>query len=81
MVSTNVGVECYVQWDWFDLGLTGGLMYNPRFRELAGTPVLPYGLPFLQKVIDGAVLRLYYAPPIPKHEYTEQFIFQMQFQL
>jgi hypothetical protein len=56
-------------------------MYNPRFRELAGTPVLPYGLPFLQKVIDGAVLRLYYAPPIPKHEYTEQFIFQMQFQL
>ena len=81
IISTNVGVECQLRTDFVDFGLAGGLMYNPRFKEAAGTPVIPYALPYLHKQIDRVGLRLYYSPPIPGHEYTEQVIFQMHLEI
>ena len=81
IISTNVGVECQLRTDFVDFGLAGGLMYNPRFKEAAGTPVLPYALPYLHKQIDGVGLRLFYSPPVPGHEYTEQVIFQMHLEI
>ena len=81
VLSTNFGVECQLRTDFVDLGIAGGAMYNPRFKELAGTPILPYALPYLHKQIDKVGLRVYYAPPIPGHEYTEQVIFQMHLEI
>lgn len=81
IISTNIGVECQLRTEFVDFGLAGGLMYNPRFKQAAGYPILPYALPYLHKQIEGVGLRLYYAPPIPGHEYTEQVIFQMHLEI
>jgi len=80
-LSINAGVECMQRTDFVDFGLAGGVMHNPRFKRDFGTPVTPYLLPFLNKQVDGVGARVYYFPPIPGHEYTEQVIFQLHLEI
>ena len=53
---------------YLDFGLKAGLLYEREFKEKAGSPIVPYLLPFVETRFDTALnLRAILVPPIDKY--------------